>query len=155
MNDKHRKRIWIDSFQTALMIRIAAYLFVYQAAVWAFNAFCDQINNAAASIGAEWTFLASSAVRSVLVLLFVVPLLTLDAIRFAHRLVGPLYRFRKAVRSVAAGEPVALIQLRQGDRLLDFRDEFNLMLHALEEKGAVVIDTPWKAANAETAQTAS
>ena len=39
----------------------------------------------------------------------------LDAVRISHRVVGPLRRFRKAIRAITAGEEVELIQLRDGD----------------------------------------
>ena len=40
---------------------------------------------------------------------------------------------------MAAGEPVALVQLRQGDLLLDFKDDFNAMLKHLQQQGYVVL----------------
>jgi hypothetical protein len=147
---EHRKKIWIDSFQTSLVIRIAAYLFVYQVVVWAFIALCEQISNALAANGVNWPFLASTTVRIELALVILFPPLALDIIRFVHRLVGPLYRFRKTIQAIAAGEPVALVQLRRGDLLLDFKDDFNSMLKTLEEKGLVLLEAPAKTVNAGT-----
>jgi hypothetical protein len=141
---EQRRRIWIDRFQTGLLIRIVVYLFIFQTVLWAFNAYCDQMTSAMAAIGTEWPLLESSLVRAVLAFLILVPPLTLDSFRFAHRLVGPLYRFRKTIQAIAAGEEVTLVQLRKGDLLLDFKDDFNLMLKALEEKGLVLLKTPEK-----------
>lgn len=139
---EHRKRIWIDPFQTGLLLRIAVYLVLYQVVVWAFIIFCDRINHDLVSIGVEWTFLANSPARTLLMLVLLAPPLALDAVRFAHRLVGPLYRFRKVIQAVAAGQPVAPVQLRKGDLLVDFQDDLNRMLKTLEEKGLVLLPAP-------------
>ena len=59
------------------------------------------------------------------------------------------------MQAVAAGEPVAPVNLRQGDLLLDLRDDFNAMLKTLEEKGVVVLKRPEEAVADETVETAS
>ena len=155
--DSHerRKRIWIDPFQTGLLLRIAGYLVVCLIAVWAFMAICDQLTHGVEAAGGEWPFLSSNLVRIILALLVVMPPLALDAVRFAHRLVGPIYCFRRVVRAVAAGEPVSLVQLRKDDLLVDFRDEFNQMLKALEEKGLVVLKPSEKPTVTEKTEVAS
>src|SRR5205085_345129 len=98
-----RKRTWIDPFQTGLLVRIAVYLLAFQTVAWAFFALCDQANAALAARGAGVAYLRSSLARSLLSLLLLAPPLALEAVRFAHRLVGPLYRFRKALQAIAAG----------------------------------------------------
>jgi nitrogen fixation/metabolism regulation signal transduction histidine kinase len=62
-----------------------------------------------------------------------------DAMKFAHRVVGPVYRLRKAVQAIAAGEAVEMVTLRKGDYLQDVKDDFNEMLKVLEERGAIVV----------------
>lgn len=136
---KHRKRIWIDPFQTGLLIRIGLYCLVYQVATWAFFSLCDHVNDAFTELGADRSVLGSVFVRSVLALLILVPPLTLDAVRFAHRLVGPLYRIRKTMQAVAAGEPVTLVELRPRDMLVDFKNDFNAMLEHMEQQGYVLM----------------
>jgi nitrogen fixation/metabolism regulation signal transduction histidine kinase len=138
---EHRKKIWIDSFQTGLLVRIVVFVFAYQVVAWAFFALCEQINTAFADMGIQSSFLKSALVRNLLALLILIPPLILDALRFAHRLVGPLYRFRKTVQAIAAGERVGLVQLRDGDMLMDFRDDFNAMLKHLEQQGYVLLKT--------------
>lgn len=137
-----RKRIWIDSFQTGLLIRIVAYCVLYQVASWAINLLFELINGGFRALGAESYVYSSVLVRSVLTLLVLVPPLTLDAIRFAHRLIGPLYRFRKTIQAITAGEPIPLVHLRKNDMLMDLKDDFNAMLRHLEQIGAIVIKTP-------------
>ena len=151
----HRKRIWIDPFQTGLLIRIALYCVMYQVVSWAFFSLCEQIDASFAALRVEGSILGNVFVRSVLALLVVVPPLTLDAVRFAHRLVGPLYRIRKTMQAIAAGEPVALVRLRDRDMLVDFKDDFNAMLQHLEQQGYVLIKPANPADNSETVRTAS
>jgi hypothetical protein len=148
---KHqRKRIWIHSFQTGLLIRIAGYCVLCQVAAWAFVAVGEQINATFQQLGVESPLFSNPLLRILLPLLVLVPPFVLDAIQFAHRLVGPLYRFRKTIQAIAAGEPVALVNLRKGDQLMDFKDDFNLMLKALEQKGLIVLQAPAASATAAT-----
>jgi methyl-accepting chemotaxis protein len=135
-----RKKIWIDRFQTSLSVRIAAYCVLYQAAVWLLVGIERSIFAALEAIvgpgvaGGCFLFLASAVV--LLGFLFVY-----DAVRFAHRIVGPLYRFRKTLKAIAAAEELELVNLRQGDFLLEMRDDFNEMIRALEQRGAVTLKT--------------
>lgn len=138
----YRKRIWIDPFQTRLMLRIVLYCVVYQVIVWAFFALCDMINHRLAPMGVECPWFTNVFVRNIMALLILAPPLTLDVVRFAHRFVGPLYRFRKSIQAIAAGEPVPLVQLRKGDYLMDLRDDFNRMLQHLEQQGLVLVKAP-------------
>jgi hypothetical protein len=145
-----RKRIWIDPFQTGLVVRIAAYLVVYQ--LIAATLFAASEHFYAAAVGAAGTpgaHLSSPLGRTCMAFLFLFPPLAWEAVRFAHRLVGPLRRFRQVVRAIAAGEPVALVQLRKGDLLPDFRDDFNAMLRSLEQRGLILLQTPESAAGAD------
>jgi hypothetical protein len=146
-----RKRIWIHSFQTRLLIRITAYLLVYLFASWAFFALCERISAGFAAEG-ESSLLGNPLVRGALAAVILVPPLAFDAMRFAHRLVGPLYRIHKTVQAVAAGEPVPLIQLREGDFLVDLKDDVNEMLTQLEKKGLVIITADQPRANTEQSE---
>lgn len=149
---EHRRRIWIDSFQTGLLLRIILYCVVYQLVAWAFFAICEAIDERICKMGVQGHFLSNHLLRSVLALLILIPPLTLDAVRFAHRLVGPLYRFRRTVQAIAAGEPVPLVKLRTGDFLTDFRDDFNAMLQHLEQQGFVLVKAPGTSETVPTPQ---
>jgi hypothetical protein len=70
-----------------------------------------------------------------------------DALRLAHRVVGPIFRFRQAIQAVTAGGEVELVGLRQDDFLQDLKTEINDMLRALEQRGAITLK---KAAGAGT-----
>ena len=150
---EQRKNVWIHPFQTGLLVRIGAYCLLYQVIAWVFFALCDYINAAIAFIGADAPFFSTVLGRTLMTLLVLVPILALDAVRFAHRLVGPLYRVRKTIQAVAAGEPVTLVQLRRGDLLVELQDDFNEMLITLQQQGLVLLKAPGGApVNAETPQ---
>lgn len=138
---KHkRKKIWIDRFQTILSLRIAWYCVLYQAAVWSLVVLERSI-----AIAAERLLGPEGATSFFLLMAFGVVVLGFlgiyDAVKLSHRIVGPIYRIRKAIQAVAAGEELEPIQLRQGDYLQELKDDFNEMLKALEQRGAVVFKT--------------
>jgi hypothetical protein len=136
-----RKKIWIDTFQTRLMIRVIAYCVLYQAMVWLLMAFSQRMF-VFLEVLLQEPLPTGTWPPTIVVLVLLTPLLVLDALRFAHRLVGPLYRFRQTMKALVDGEPVQRIRLRKGDCLEDFRDEFNRLLDTLEAKGLVVLESP-------------
>ncbi len=132
-----RKKIWIDRFQTWLSVRLAVYFVLYQAAVWSlyvienrFSALGGTIGGIASAYGSILTPVASFSLG----LLFIY-----DSVKLSHRIVGPLYRFRKTIQSVTAGEEVVLIRLREGDHLNELKDDLNEMLRTLEQRGAITL----------------
>ena len=84
-------------------------------------------------------------------LLVLVPVMAWDTIRFSHRLVGPLVRFRKTLQDMAKGEAVRPIKLREGDYLIEMRDDFNKMLEELQKRGVPVLK-PADPANRDDSQ---
>jgi hypothetical protein len=133
-----RKKIWIDRFQTYLTLRIACFFAVFQVAVWLVVRIERDILNSLEKIfgpGAitVWFFFLGGLIA------FVGLVFTYDAMRFSHRLVGPLYRFRKTIQAIAAGEQVDLLTLRKGDFLQDMKDDFNEMLKVLEQRGVAIV----------------
>lgn len=133
-----RKKIWIDRFQTHLVGRIAAYCLLYQVATWGF-------------VGVEQSVFVAldgvlgRSIASVCLLFAGISIVLLgflfiwDGVRFAHKIVGPLYRLRKTVQAINAGEEVPLVAFRKGDFLHEFKDEFNEMLLAMEARGAIKV----------------
>src|SRR5215207_5705095 len=45
----------------------------------------------------------------------------------SHKVAGPLYRFEKSARAVAAGDLTHRVLLRKGDELTDLQGDFNKM----------------------------
>lgn len=140
MHEK-RKRVWIDRFQTLLFWRVAFYFVFYQAAVWFLVAIENRIWTVVGdALGRETA--ASMMIFLIAIVIFIGVLFICDAVRFTHRIVGPLVRFRKAIQAIRDGDEVDLVQLRKGDMLHELKDEFNEMLQTLERRGAVAIKTP-------------
>lgn len=138
---EQRKKYWIDNIQTRMIIRVIGYCLMYQIAIWVIWRVAEQYwqtmqQFADPERGGPGSQLALFAVLAIVAFMAI---LTYDAIRYVHRIVGPIYRFRKTIQAIAAGEPVSLVRLRKGDFLLEFRDDFNRMLETLEQKGLVVV----------------
>jgi methyl-accepting chemotaxis protein len=131
-----RNKIWIDKFQTTLSLRIALYFAAYQLAVWALVIFERHVlTGMEAAFGtAGWlmVFLTGAVIFQGVVFIY-------DAIKYSHRLVGPLHRFRKTIQAITAGDEIELVTLRQGDFLQELKDDFNDMLKVLEERRAVAL----------------
>lgn len=62
-----------------------------------------------------------------LAMLVTLPMAVWDLIRFTNRLVGPIYRLRKAIARLSAGEPFEPLVFRKGDFWHDLADEYNAL----------------------------
>ena len=132
-----RKRVWIDWLQTQLSLRIIIYFTLYQIAVWALVIIQEQLSVSVDQLvgGTTFGFLVFLGSFN----LVVAGLFINDAIRFSHRIVGPLYRFRQTIRAITEGSEVDLIALRKTDYLQELKEEFNEMIKVLEQRGALTI----------------
>lgn len=130
-----RTQVWVDIFQTRLCYRIAAYLVLFVVSLanllFIWRLLEEGPGNPLAQLGQ--VLLDFAPVFASLVVLL--PILAWDTVRFSHRLVGPLFRLRRLMRAVAAGETVRPLKLREGDFLTDLADDFNKMLEALQRQG--------------------
>ncbi|MBI2806475.1 MAG: hypothetical protein HYX68_15955 [Planctomycetes bacterium] len=134
-----RKTVWVDPFQTRLSLRIGGYLAVF------FVVFCNLLfvwklctEGVTDPVGQFLETLRAN-VPVLVCLIFLVPVMAWDMIRFSHHLVGPLVRFRHAIKAIADGEPIRPVKLRDGDHLTEMRDEFNRMLEELQKRGVPVL----------------
>jgi len=69
-----------------------------------------------------------------IILIAMLPIFVWDTVKFSHRFAGPMCRFQKAIRSLAAGEETRPIGLRKGDFWTEFADDFNELLERLESE---------------------
>lgn len=132
-----RKRYWVDPFQTKLFYRVGVYWLVYTATLFNCLFAWRLVKEGSDDLLHQLAATAYDNIPLLVCFVVVAPWIALDAVRFANRIVGPLYRFRKTMQSVTANEPVRAIRLRKGDFLLEMQDDFNAMLTALAERGAV------------------
>ena len=128
---EQRKKIWIDRLQTLLVVRIAFYLLIYQAAVWSLVLFERFLSKVVAPLFGAGLPLSFSLFPVILLALLMGYLYIRDTVKVAHRLVGPLYRFRQTIKAISAGEDVQMVHLRDGDFLQEMKEEFNEMLRVL------------------------
>ena len=136
---EERKKVWVDPFQTKLSLRIGGYLVVF------FVVFCNflfawkMIEEGPHDPAQQFLDTIRSNMPVFICLLVLVPVMAWDTIRFSHRLVGPLVRFRKSMQAIAEGEAVCPVKLRDGDYLTEMRDDFNRMLEELQKQGLSVL----------------
>lgn len=69
-----------------------------------------------------------------LAILIVGIMVSILAIRFTHRVAGPVYRFKKVIDSAIKGDYSVRITLRKHDYLKDLSDKLNELLASLEKK---------------------
>jgi hypothetical protein len=62
---------------------------------------------------------------AVIATFLLLPLVVIDTVRLSNRFAGPLYRLRRSLRKLAAGEHVEHMFFRDGDFWQDFAREFN------------------------------
>lgn len=136
---EERKKVWVDPFQTKLSTRIGGYLVVFLIVLCNFLFAWKMIAEGPTNPGQQFLEMLQDYLPVFICLIILVPVMAWDAIRFSHRLVGPLVRFRKTMQTIAEGEAVRPIKLRDGDYLTDLRDDFNKMLEELQKKGVPVL----------------
>ena len=70
------------------------------------------------------------------VLVAMIPIFVWDTMTLSHRFAGPVYRFHKAIRDLAAGEEVPPIKLRKGDFWKNVAEDFNVMMERFKSEQA-------------------
>ncbi len=68
----------------------------------------------------------------IVILLAFIPVSAFDSIKLSNRFVGPIYRFRGAMRRLATGERVAPLHFRKRDFWQDLAESFNTVLAQLQ-----------------------
>jgi hypothetical protein len=134
-----RRQLFVDpKVQGAILLRAAGYwflslaimallLFDWQILVNPGQPFYAHFNN-------MWHWYGPVAGIATLILL---PLTAFDSVRLSNRFAGPVFRLRRELRRLAAGEQVKPIKFREGDFWQDLADEFNAVnqrIEALNEK---------------------
>jgi hypothetical protein len=142
MDKNRRSRVMVNQFQGKLLWRFVMYWLIYQVTMWNFL-FCWQLVGEGLGNPLEQYFrFVGQNYPALFCLAVLVPFFAWDAMRFTHRVAGPIYRFRRTIQAITAGEPVRRVKLRNGDQLNEVADDINEMLDALEERGAITIQRP-------------
>src|SRR5262249_59879683 len=114
--------------QTKLFVRVGVYWLVYQITLWNLVFMWRLLQEGAGNPLEQYGRFLWDYSPALIGCLLLLPILAWDAGQFGHRVVRPLYRFRKTIQALAAGEPVRPIKLRDTDLLTEMRDDFNKML---------------------------
>ncbi|HZZ29263.1 MAG TPA: hypothetical protein VFE46_14795 [Pirellulales bacterium] len=128
-----RKRLFIDrKVQGALMLRAVEYWFccllTVALALLAWSLITGPDQPLVQFFLDSWRFFLPTAVVSLLIL----PLLVYDILRLSNKFTGPLFRLRRELRRLAAGEQVPPMHFREGDFWPDLADEFNAVAQRME-----------------------
>lgn len=128
-----RKRLFVDSkVQGALVIRAVGYWFfcllTMALAIMLWRVWTGPARLFYSQFDELWQWYGPAAVASLMVL----PLVVVDVVRLSNRFAGPLYRLRREMRKLAAGESVRALKFRDGDFWMEFADEFNAIANKLD-----------------------
>lgn len=139
--DKLRKKLFVNqAIQGRLLVRAALYWFLYHGVLWmTLFLFRYAEHRGTALTGAPprtfsdlYREFSHQYVAVWVCAVAIVPIVLWDLLVFSHRIVGPLFRFRKTLESLAAGQSVSEVRLRDGDLLNELNDTFNRYLATLQ-----------------------
>jgi len=136
---QERKKVWIHAFQTKMLIRIGVYWLIYLVTLWNLLFAWRLLQEGPGNILEQYGRFLQDYYPPLILLLVLLPIAARDAVKFAHRLVGPLVCVRRGLQDLAAGQPIHPIRFRDGDYLLELRDDFNAMLEAFQRRGVPVL----------------
>ena len=136
---EERKKVWIHNFQTRMLLRIGCYWLIYLVAIWNLLFVWRLLVEGPGNLLEQyWRFLQDYSAPLIL-FLALMPLAAWDAVKFAHRVVGPLVRVRHSLQDITAGNAIRPLRFREGDYLGELRDDFNAMLESLQRRGVPVL----------------
>jgi methyl-accepting chemotaxis protein len=142
MGIRIRKRLLIDrKVQGALMLRAVEYWFCCVLTVGLALLAWNLLTGPDESLHGYFVEALHYFLVAGVVSLLVLPALVYDALRLSNKFTGPLFRLRRELRRLAAGERVSPIHFRTQDFWSDLADEFNAtsdrmeMLSKLAEDG--------------------
>ncbi|MHB8974155.1 MAG: HAMP domain-containing protein [Pirellulaceae bacterium] len=138
MPERRRRRL-VDRFQHKLIVRMVFYGAVYQFTLWNFLFFWRLLQTGGGNLFQQYGQFSKEFAPMLLCMLILIPPIVWDAVKFYHRIAGPIVRIKKALRDIAEGRSVGYVQLRDNDELMELQDEFNEMLDSLSRSGAVTL----------------
>ncbi len=128
-----RQRFYVDpKVQGALAVRVVLYWLTCLVTVALMLLLWQIVTGPArlfyTHLGDLWFFHGPALVASLILL----PMVVIDMIRFSNRFAGPLFRLRRSMRALAAGEPVEPLQFRDSDFWQEFAQQFNAVAARVE-----------------------
>lgn len=136
---RRRRQKLVEPFQSKVVVRMVAYLFIYQLTLYNLL-FCWRLmEHGGGTISQQLGVFFQEFWPTAICFAILVPAFCWDSVKFLHRVAGPVYRFKQTVKDIAAERPVRYVSLRKGDELMDFQDDFNAMLDTLIKHKAVTM----------------
>ncbi len=132
---KKRRIRFVEKFQSRLAIRMLVYWFVYQLTLWNLLFCWYLLRNGPGNLLEQYSRFTAEYYPILLSFLVLVPPIIWDAVKFCHRVGGPIYRVRMTMLDVASGAPLQKIQFREGDELPELEEAFNRMVETMEARG--------------------
>src|SRR5947209_5586417 len=96
----HRSRIWISPFQTKLFVRVSAYWLIYTFTLFNILFIWRLLQEGPGDTWEQFCRTVRDNLPLFLGFVVIAPWIALDAVRFANRLVGPLYRFQATIKKI-------------------------------------------------------
>lgn len=138
MPERRRRRL-VDKFQHKLIVRLVFYVAVYQFTLWNVLFFWRLLQSGGGNFFQQYGQFSREFAPMLLCMLILIPPLVWDAVKFYHRIAGPIFRIKKAVGDIAQGRPLGYVRLRENDELKELQNDFNDMLDSLSRSGAVTL----------------
>jgi methyl-accepting chemotaxis protein len=139
MKPEERKKVWIHTYQTRILLRVGCYWLIYLVALWNLLFVWRMLAEGPGDLLAQYSRFVQDYYPPLVLFIVLLPVAAWDAMKFAHRVVGPLVRVRQTLQEMAAGKSVRPVRFRDGDSLGELRDDFNAMLEALQRRGFPVL----------------
>lgn len=133
IHSRQRKQLFVDrKVQGALIVRAIGYWFFCLLTI-TLMLLCWRIVTGPARMFYmhfdDMWFHFGPALAASLILL---PMVIVDLLRISNRFVGPMVRFRRMMKDLAAGKSVRPIVLRDGDFWQDYAKDFNALICHVE-----------------------
>jgi hypothetical protein len=134
MESKYKRtRLWVDPpFQCRLLIRMCCYLFLFTVFVmhlsFAFQAMIELASGVGGKgIGELYLDFLEQQKFFLFSLALVTPVFLYDLLKFSHRIAGPLFRCRRIMDEMAAGQHVRPFIPRKHDLMREFFHSLSLL----------------------------
>ena len=131
---QERKKVWIHAFQTRMFLRVSLYWLLYILALWNLLFVWRLLAEGPGNPFVQYVHFLQDYYPPLVLFILLLPVAAWDMVKLSHRVVGPLVRVRHTLQEMAAGEAVRPLKFREGDYLLELRDDFNAMLESLQRR---------------------
>jgi len=123
---QRRRKYFIDPTIQGAILRQAVGYWLYCTVIYALVVFIFRIaphwlSGEGVGFRLIWYHLAPMVISSAVFF----PIVMFSAVRFSHRFVGPMVRFRQVMRQLSQGETAPEIKLRRDDYWTDVAKEIN------------------------------